>query len=1537
VSLSISKHVEQESDRCLRAYAENPKLILEAAGIEAAVIYGGYGHRQIYELVQNGADAMLKAPGRIELVVTETALYCANEGEPIDCEGVDVLLSSSISNKRGDEIGRFGMGFKSVLGLTDSPAIFSSSGAFQFSTELAERRIRPLCPHADKLPILRIAESLEVEQSMRADPTLRRLHSWASTVVRLPFAHEHGWLDDSLRNFPAEFLLFAPHVRRLTITDARQGGIIREIEAERLEAEEILLVEKDRYTSWKVFGTVIEPNTDAIRDAGERSGRNRIPLSWAVPAVRHEQLGSFWSFFPTTLKTSLSGILNAPWKTNEDRLNLLPGSFNDQLLSAAAKLVIAKLPELVRTEDPGSLLDVLPGRESRGWADEQLAREIYTLATSASIVADQNGNLAPAKTLKLPPENLPLNALVAWNESAKRPVGWTHQSLERPQRRSRLERLAGNNALVADVAAWLEALTEAGGSQGAVTALRCAAILDSASFAPDKVRRARIVPTVDGNWVAPEPNRVFLPSDYDAVSTTTDFVNRIAADDPLARAALIQFGIREADPVSELRALVLENLSDLGVDAWRRLWDVVAAVGEGSISVLRPSAMAGTLRVRNRLGEFVPLLSALLPGSIVGLDEEDAVATIDIDYHCRHLEILRSVGAVDAPQQGYPMQSGNIIDAYRRTAVEQYRAKMKSMPRDRSDLVLQPKVGVGPLDVFDHLSDRAKAAFTHDALQFESESWTMANVRQPKTLPLNMEWSPCTWLLRKRGVLRTSQGLRRVSDSYSSRLEGLAPYFAVAELAFELSDRLGIRTVLKPEELQETMMSIIESDEEQPPVALYVAASRSVPAPMQLRCIVGNGLENRPTSEIRLLRSADSAERLLSANVPHISVNDEDGETLASRWNLSFWTPSAENFRTEVEPGDPSPPVPLFDRFPAFRDHTDDQIGLVACTSVIVQEISDRGTVIEPRSFHREGMIGYYAESLDEEELWFEVGRSLLPPLAELLLHSLRPQSANSITIAANREELAISNRPQKVIQALTVPEKLLAALGDEALRRRLPENLQDAVASERGSGQLSPGEIAEVALAVYASDVLQTYRSELDDAGFDTPTQWAGSYRAREFVRRLGFPDSFAGTPTPAREPLISVPGPSRLPALHGYQQRIVDEMQKIFRGRGGFRGFISLPTGAGKTRVAVQALVTGIVSGALRKPILWVAQQDELCEQAVQTWREVWPALGNEHILSVSRLWGSNRVARIDGLQIVIATIAKLDHVVKDHTYDWLSDVGALIIDEAHTSITPSYTELLYWAGFGRSREKDKAPLIGLSATPERGNEVESARLVERYDRRRLDADAFADRDAYEALQEMGVLARVQHEKLEGAFITPDDADLQQFRIFRKLSADFEERIGRDKTRNREILRSIASKPADWPILVFAASVEHAQILAALLTLNGISSACITGQTAVGARADAIQKFRSGKLRVLTNYSVLAQGFDAPAVRALYVTRPTFSTNLYQQMIGRGLRGPKNGGKSECLIVNVDDNVEMYQEQLAFRKFAYLWSDAEEKSISV
>ena len=122
----------------------------------------------------------------------------------------------------------------------------------------------------------------------------------------------------------------------------------------------------------------------------------------------------------------------------------------------------------------------------------------------------------------------------------------------------------------------------------------------------------------------------------------------------------------------------------------------------------------------------------------------------------------------------------------------------------------------------------------------------------------------------------------------------------------------------------------------------------------------------------------------------------------------------------------------------------------------------------------------------------------------------------------------------------------------------------------------------------------------------------------------------------------------------------------------------------------------------------------------------------------------------------------------------------------------------------------------------------------------------------------------------------------------------------------------------------------MEHSQYLAGRLQLNGCDAAAIVGETRKGVRQDFVRRFQEGHLRVLCNYEVLTTGFDAPRVDTVFIARTTFSPVLYQQMIGRGLRGERNGGKATCRIVTVVDNYTRFGEKLAYHHFKDLWEDS-------
>ena len=388
--------------------------------------------------------------------------------------------------------------------------------------------------------------------------------------------------------------------------------------------------------------------------------------------------------------------------------------------------------------------------------------------------------------------------------------------------------------------------------------------------------------------------------------------------------------------------------------------------------------------------------------------------------------------------------------------------------------------------------------------------------------------------------------------------------------------------------------------------------------------------------------------------------------------------------------------------------------------------------------------------------------------------------------------------------------------------------------------------------------------------------------------------------------------------------------------------RGLLSLPTGSGKTRVAVQAVIEAIRDDGLNGVLLWVADRDELCEQAVEAWQQAWASIGPEaKQLRISRWWAGHRQPQgIDGAHVIVATIqtlrARLDR--SSDSTQVLAEVSVLVVDEAHGSIAPSYTQLMSHLGLTFRRAADEICLLGLTATPYRGrDEVETERLVNRYGQNRLDAGAFESDEPQEVitqLQEMTVLAKVDHETIEGERLTLSPAELRQIeeQHLPWLPESVEQRIAESAIRTQGIVDAYMSQvraiDADAPTLIFATSVEHSKTVAAMLKLEGVEARAVSGETDSAVRRSVVEQFRSGEVTVLVNYGVFREGFDAPRTRAIVVARPVYSPNLYFQMIGRGLRGELNGGSERCLILDVEDNIENYDRALAFSELDWLWS---------
>lgn len=1452
----LGVYIAKESQKTLDAYRHQPNLVDEHANHEEDTTRGGYAHRQLFELVQNSADALAGIPGggRIAIRLTESCLYCADNGNPIDRDGVRALMFSHLSPKRGtSEIGRYGLGFKSVLGVTDAPEFFSHSGSFRFHRSHSRERIQHVVPNVGRYPALRLPDPINARQSQEKDHVLRELMDWATNIVRLPLkSGVHDDLCKQMDEFPPEFLLFVEHVHQLTLNDS-QSELDRSLALVKIDGEH-LLADGDKDSRWKLFKHMHRLSSNARGDRRSLDDGDEVPIWWGAPLDRLAEPGYFWAFFPTMTSSLVAGILNAPWKTNEDRQNLLTGAYNDELIEAAAGMIAQKLPELATESDPARHLDALPRRHEAGDSEqvELLRKRLFLNLQEQKIVPDQNGDLRTIGEISYPPEALTKHRQMSlapfeqWAAYTGRPVDWLHHRALRRERLSRIDRLfqrdnSSHKRVIsvmrkAPVDAWLQALVRDRMPDDAVQASMAA--IQTAALIPPQIRSysklGSIVLTGSNDFREPDPDHIFLPDEALGGEYTlgpeSAFVHSRLASDQDTLAALKQLNIKPISPEGVFKLLaarVLTGYKESSSGTWTKFWEQARKVGAAAQDIIQEHKdWRLKLRVHTQSDHWKPLHSVLLPGRIApGKEHHDAKIAINMEFHHTDEDLVKRLGLVEEPHDQCDLSSEPWYPYFLQLSRENFRAQpLPSRPRS-DQLNFASPVGTGPLHVLTILSEEGKALYTDQLLSLDAtyKQWTMRHDTQRVYREMRCE-SPAVRMLRQDGRIRTSGGIVPFAEALGSQPKN--------------------------------------------PAALHAL------------------LEHPNSSKIK--KAFD-----LSELTPEF-VGEED-------------------------------PIPLTDVWPGLSTHLrahQKTCQLIRCNRILV------GTSALECVFHASYV--YLAGTGDERRELQLISNELMLGLSD---HQFEE-------ILQRKTPYDIKIRREAIKKLATDAERLLAAVGEQALRRNLPLSLL-AILEMEGT-KLTGAQIAEAAIAVYHSDALRQYRWYLGH--LDPPRRWAGSTRAVGFVRSLGFSTEWAGDRNRRRDPYLEVEGPFSLPALHNFQETIVTRVRDLFRsGRlegAQRRGMISLPTGSGKTRVAVQAIVESMRDDHFRGGILWVADRDELCEQAVEAWRQVWSSIGTHAArLRISRMWaGQPRPQPTSDLHVVVATIqtlnAKFSHTTSE--YKFLQDFNLVVFDEAHRSIAPTFTSVMEEIGLTRWKKADEPFLLGLTATPYRGyNEEETAWLARRYGSNRLDSGAFASddpEDVIHKLQDMHVLSLADHETIEGGIFTLNRDELA--RMNEKppppwLPQSVQERITRDSERTKRIIDAYRNHiDSHWSTLIFATSVEHAKTVAALLNSRGITSRAVSGETETSTRRRVVEEFRRGEIKALVNYGVFREGFDAPKTRAIIVARPVYSPNLYFQMIGRGLRGVKNGGNDRCLILNVRDNIVNFQRALAFSDLDWLWT---------
>lgn len=221
-------------DENLEVYRVSPQRLREDVGQEAQIAQD-YRGRLIYELLQNADDAISSDSNlntsNIAFVLDDDALWVANSGRPLDEADVRGLCGISASSKtakpgkRRASIGHKGMGFKSVLEVSDAPEVYSTTICFRFGPEAALQAVRTLIdekkisPSITRAPITRFPWPIEMPSNLWQQLRARGMQ----TAFRFPFndkmtEEQREGLAQALRDLPVTSLVFLKRLNRVEVS-----------------------------------------------------------------------------------------------------------------------------------------------------------------------------------------------------------------------------------------------------------------------------------------------------------------------------------------------------------------------------------------------------------------------------------------------------------------------------------------------------------------------------------------------------------------------------------------------------------------------------------------------------------------------------------------------------------------------------------------------------------------------------------------------------------------------------------------------------------------------------------------------------------------------------------------------------------------------------------------------------------------------------------------------------------------------------------------------------------------------------------------------------------------------------------------------------------------------------------------------------------------------------------------------------------------------------------------------------------------------
>ena len=324
--------------------------------------------------------------------------------------------------------------------------------------------------------------------------------------------------------------------------------------------------------------------------------------------------------------------------------------------------------------------------------------------------------------------------------------------------------------------------------------------------------------------------------------------------------------------------------------------------------------------------------------------------------------------------------------------------------------------------------------------------------------------------------------------------------------------------------------------------------------------------------------------------------------------------------------------------------------------------------------------------------------------------------------------------------------------------------------------------------------------------------------------------------------------------------------------------------PTGAGKT-IMLSALVGKRHKQGKR--VLIVQHRDELVDQNKQKFEKVNPLLTTSIVNGTVKHWDGEAVFSM------VQTISRERNLRDRPKFDMV------VIDEGHHAAAPTYRKVIDAV----LEDNEHAEIVGFTATPNRGDgkglrgvfnncshQIEISSLIN---------EGFLVRPKTFVI-DLGVNSQLENVTKRGKEYDMEEvAEIMDHQII-----------------NDRIVREWKEKAGDRKTVVFCSTVKHAEHLCDAFVADGVKADYVTGETDKSVRAQMLHDLEFGDLQVVVNVAVLTEGFDAPPVSCVILTRPCSQKGTMVQMIGRGLRiiDPEiypDILKTDCIVMDFGTSV--------------------------